>query len=300
MAGVEWSSGISIPSEVSALLLTVVILGVLVAAVVADLVGGPEQPATTSPRHHRDYEGPWKSWLHTLQGLFTQIVQRIGRGLEVIGTAIEKGARAALAAGQSGVTALRESREGITARRRALKERHEAHARHIEHVDEITEPADQPEPYPLPPPLSELEEHERRLRAQAEIEMLPRRAVRLPDADAPPPPPPPPAGAPGIGPGATPAGPGAVPGGAGAVPAGPGPGGGTALRERPVGTRPLPRNRRSRPQPRPHKAHLPAPPRATRVRSALILVVMMSALGAVVTALFLGVLFLIVQALSGV
>lgn len=269
MAGVEGSSGITIPSEVSALLLTVVILGVCVAAVVADLVGGPEQPATTSARHHRDYGGPWKNWLAALQGSLTRTGQRILRGLEVIGTAIEKAVRAAIVSGQSWASAARASWVGLRAQRKALKERHAAHARHVVHIDEVTQPADTPEPYPLPPPLHEWEEHEKQLRKQQEeaVELLPRRAVRLPDT--------PPASDPPVQ-------------------------WATTLRDRPTRVPSRTRPRRGAPERRPGKAHLPAPPRATRVRSALLLVVLMSALGAVVTAVILSVLLLVVKALSGV
>jgi hypothetical protein len=253
LAGVLSSSGVTIPSEVSALLLTVVILGLCVAAVVADLVGGPEQPATVSPRHHREYAGPWRNWLLALRGLVQRTVGRVQRGLGIASTKLQGWGRQLYAASRETVEAARESMQGVAARRRAATERQLAHARHVAHVEEVTE---SPEPYPLPPPLHELEEHEERLRKEKEQREVAAQAFVAT-------PPPPPAG------------------GAGTT---------TMLRERvaqavPVSSR---------------HAVLPAPPLGTRIRSALMLVILMSALGAVVTGIFLGVVFLLVHALSSV
>ena len=56
--------GVTIPSEVEFTLVLTIVLGLCVGAVVADVLFGPEQPATSSSGSHGHQWDPWRRWLH--------------------------------------------------------------------------------------------------------------------------------------------------------------------------------------------------------------------------------------------
>src|SRR5687767_14121459 len=62
-ARVSPPGGVTIPSEVEFTLVLTVVLGLCVGAVVADVLFGPEQPATSSSASNGDRWDPWRTWL---------------------------------------------------------------------------------------------------------------------------------------------------------------------------------------------------------------------------------------------
>jgi hypothetical protein len=140
------SVGVTIPSEVSALLLTVVILGVCVAAVVVDVLWESDQPATDAAGSHRDYGGPWLEWLRAARDSLGRLGARCQSWASAAGRGVTGLVRGAAAGSDAGRQAARESLEAIAERRRARAQRQAAHARYVQHLE-----AQSPPPNPLPP-----------------------------------------------------------------------------------------------------------------------------------------------------
>jgi len=311
------SVGVTIPSEVSALLLTVVILGICVTAVVVDVLWGAKQPATDSVRSHRDYGAPWQEWLRAAGGWGGRLGTEMYRGARKALRAGAQVVRGTAASSRAGREVVREGVDAVDARRRARAQRLAAHARYVAHLQATRRPP----PYPLPP-------------RQAE----PTAGSAGPTAPPPPPPPPtpalavpppgaeahpettePPAPPPATPPDSPPPAPWPAPAIAGTTPL-------VQLRQAtpadqrrarrqargPISSRPpivLP----PRPAPQPPRTArtledlaepgpgVPlTPPRRVRIRSALVVLMMTGMLGVVAASLVLVGLFLVVQALANV
>jgi hypothetical protein len=149
-------------------LLLTVILGVCIGAVAADLLFGPEQPATPIASSNGERWDPWRRWLRAARRLTHRTAQRVGSGMTLAARAVQT-ALAALVdvvwrrPRQAGRQALAD----LGAHRQARRQRHAAHARHVAHRTPLMPPraaaltwADEdapapeapgwPEPAPLP------------------------------------------------------------------------------------------------------------------------------------------------------
>ena len=80
---VSGPGGVTIPSEVEFTLVLTVVLGLCVGAVVADVLFGPDQPATSSSGSNGDQWDPWRTWWRRgREGLhaFGRWLRRSGKG----------------------------------------------------------------------------------------------------------------------------------------------------------------------------------------------------------------------------
>jgi hypothetical protein len=119
-------------------LLLTVILGVCIGAVAADLLFGPEQPATPIASSNGERWDPWRRWLQATRRLTRQ---RVGRGMALAARAV----RSTLAAlvdllGRRPLQASRQALADLGAHRQARRQRHAAHARHVAHRTHLVPP----------------------------------------------------------------------------------------------------------------------------------------------------------------
>jgi hypothetical protein len=134
-------------------LLLTVFLGLCIGAVVADLLFGPDQPATPSSDSLGQQWEPWRSWYRTLRRRGLRAVAATRAWLIVAGHRVADGTRGAArwTRQAAGATArlVPDTWQAASARRAAMAQRTAAHARHIAHLEAATDRLD-----PLPPPVA--------------------------------------------------------------------------------------------------------------------------------------------------
>ena len=149
--GGEPSGGSTISSDVFKLLLTV-FLGVCVGAVVADLLFGPDQPATQTSESQGQHWEPWRSWYLSARRQSRRILAAIVAWAVTTAQAVDRGARRLGRSAVAMVQLVPDSLRSMQTRRQAVAERNAAHARHVAHLEAVT-PQHDLLPPPVAPPL---------------------------------------------------------------------------------------------------------------------------------------------------
>jgi hypothetical protein len=137
-------------------LLLTVFLGVCVGAVVADLLFGPDQPATPSSDSQGQHWEPWRSWYAAVRRGARRVLAAVVGWLVAAGEALERGARRFGSWVAESVQLVRDTATSVRARRSATAERNAAHARHVAHLERVA-PRHDPLPPPVAPPASPLD-----------------------------------------------------------------------------------------------------------------------------------------------
>jgi hypothetical protein len=127
-------------------LLLTVFLGVCVGAVVADLLFGPDQPATPSADSTGQQWEPWRSWYRSARDHSRRVLAAVVAWTIGTAEAVDRGARRLARSTADTVRLVPDTLRSIRARRAAVAERTAAHARHVAHREAVT-----PRQDPLPP-----------------------------------------------------------------------------------------------------------------------------------------------------
>lgn len=130
-------------------LLLTVFLGVCVGAVVADLLFGPDQPATPDSGSQGQQWEPWRSWYASARRQSRRALAAITTWSVSAAQAIDRRARQAARWVVATLQLVPDTLRSMRARRQATAERNAAHARHVAHLETVAPPR-----RPLPPPVA--------------------------------------------------------------------------------------------------------------------------------------------------
>jgi hypothetical protein len=133
-------------------LLLTVFLGVCVGAVVADLLFGPDQPATQTPESQGQHWEPWRSWYLSARRQSRRILAAVVAWTVATAQAVDRGTRRLGRSAVAMVQLVPDSLRSMQTRRQAVAERNAAHARHVAHLEAVT-PQHDLLPPPVAPPL---------------------------------------------------------------------------------------------------------------------------------------------------
>jgi hypothetical protein len=133
-------------------LLLTVFLGICVGAVVADLLFGPDQPATPNPDSQGQHWEPWRSWYLAARDQSRRALAAVLTWVIGAAQAVDRGARRLATSTVAAVRLVPDTVRSMGARRRAMAERTAAHARHVAHLEAVT-PRHDPLPPPVAPPM---------------------------------------------------------------------------------------------------------------------------------------------------
>jgi outer membrane biosynthesis protein TonB len=132
-------------------LVVTVVLVIVVGAVMADLLYGPEQPATPGTASHGDQWEPWRSWYRSLREWLARVLHDGRRTVPAVGRQAGRSTRRLVTAAVVHPTDVaRTTGRSVRHRLQARAERHAAHARHLAHVEHLDVEGDQMHVPPAP------------------------------------------------------------------------------------------------------------------------------------------------------
>jgi hypothetical protein len=114
--------------------LLTVILGVCIGAVAADLLFGPEQPATPDASSNGERWDPWRRWLGNVRHAICRVAGRAGHVIVAGARALKTAAARLLDLSLvQPARAAHQARADLRSHRQARRQRKAAHARHMAH-----------------------------------------------------------------------------------------------------------------------------------------------------------------------